>query len=42
MLGERVLYVDTDSIIFISFLNQYEPKVGIYLGHLTNELKNNI
>ena len=38
-IGERVLYVDTDSMIFISKPDLYEPKTGKYLGELTNEIK---
>ncbi len=37
-LGERVLYFDTDSIIFISKENEYEPSTGEFLGDLTNEI----
>ncbi|XP_070548904.1 uncharacterized protein [Ptychodera flava] len=37
-LGERVLYFDTDSVIFVSKPDQYEPPLGDYLGDLTNEL----
>ena len=38
LIGERVLYVDTDSMIFISDPNLYEPQTGKYLGQLTNEI----
>ena len=38
-IGDRVLYFDTDSIIYISRPNSYTPVLGNYLGHLTNELK---
>ncbi len=38
-LDDRVLYYDTDSIIFISKPNQYEPVLGDYLGWFTNEIK---
>jgi hypothetical protein len=38
-LGERVLYYDTDSVIFSSGPNDvYSPSLGNYLGELTNEL----
>ena len=40
-LGDRVLYCDTDSIIFICNLNdpdEYRPLIGEFLGELTNEL----
>lgn len=37
-LGDRVLYFDTDSIIYISRPNEYEPSLGDYLGQFTNEL----
>ena len=42
MLGERVLYYDTDSIIYIQNLddpNEPQPVLGDYLGDFTNELK---
>ena len=38
MLQERVLYYDTDSIIFVSKTNDPEPPIGPYLGKLTDEL----
>ena len=38
-LQERVLYYDTDSMIFISKPGEPEPLLGPYLGQLTNELK---
>lgn len=37
-LGKRVLYHDTDSIIFSAKKNEYVPQLGEYLGDLTNEL----
>jgi hypothetical protein len=37
-INERVLYFDTDSIIYISKPNMYEPKLGDYLGEFTDEL----
>ena len=39
-LGRRVLYYDTDSIIYVCLLNEYDPPLGDYLGELTNELQN--
>ena len=38
-LQERVLYYDTDSVIFVSKPDEPEPPLGPYLGQLTNELK---
>ncbi|XP_031340970.1 uncharacterized protein LOC116169082 [Photinus pyralis] len=38
-LEERVLYYDTDSIIYVSAPGQYEPPLGQYLGELTDELE---
>ena len=38
-LGDRVLYFDTDSIIFVSRPGQYEPKLGNFLGQFTNEIE---
>ena len=35
MLQERVLYYDTDSVIFVSKPNDSEPPIGPYLGELT-------
>ena len=37
-LGDRALYWDTDSCIFIERPNQYMPKTGNFLGDLTDEL----
>ena len=40
-LGKRVLYYDTDSVIYISENNgrpEYEPPLGDYLGSMTDEL----
>jgi G:T-mismatch repair DNA endonuclease (very short patch repair protein) len=37
-LGERVLYYDTDSVIFVSSENDWEPPVGDFLGDLTDEM----
>ncbi|CAB3995104.1 DNA polymerase [Paramuricea clavata] len=38
MLHERVMYYDTDSVIFVSKLNEPEPPLGNHLGELTDEL----
>ena len=38
MLGERVLYYDTDSVIYLSQPGQPEPRLGHYIGDLTDEL----
>ena len=37
-LDRRVLYYDTDSIIYISRPGEVDPPLGDYLGELTNEL----
>jgi hypothetical protein len=37
-LQTRVLYWDTDSVIFTSRDGEWQPPVGDYLGELTNEL----
>ena len=37
-LKERVLYYDTDSVIFVSKRGETEPPLGRYLGELTDEL----
>lgn len=37
-LGDRVLYFDTDSIIYKKIPGLYEPKIGDYLGEFTNEI----
>ena len=37
-LGDRVLYFDTDSIIYTSNVGHWEPTLGDNLGDLTNEL----
>lgn len=39
MLDRRVLYFDTDSVIFVSRPGDQEPKVGSFLGQLTSELQ---
>jgi hypothetical protein len=38
ILGERVLYVDTDSIIYKRSLDLYTPRLGNFLGEFTNEI----
>jgi hypothetical protein len=38
-LGKRVVYHDTDSIIFSAKEGEYFPPLGDHLGELTNELK---
>jgi hypothetical protein len=38
LLGDRVMYVDTDSIFFKRFSGKYSPKLGDYLGEFTNEI----
>ena len=38
LLGDRCLYFDTDSIIFISRPGEYEPELGSFLGEFTDEL----
>jgi hypothetical protein len=37
-LGNRVLYHDTDSIIYLSREGDYEPELGDFLGEFTDEL----
>ena len=37
-LGSRLLYSDTDSVIFVSREGDWEPPLGDYLGDLTSEL----
>ena len=39
MLDRRVLYFDTDSVIFVGRPGDNNPKTGSFLGELTNELK---
>ena len=36
-LGERLLYSDTDSLIFVSKDGDWEPPLGGYLGDLTDK-----
>lgn len=38
-LDDRVLYFDTDSIIYISKDGEYNPPTGSYLGDMTDELE---
>lgn len=38
-LGDRVLYCDTDSIIYVSRPGDEEIKTGPYLGEMGNELE---
>ena len=38
LLQQRVLYFDTNSIIYTSKLGEWNPPLGDYLGELTNEL----
>ena len=37
-LGERVLYYDTDSVLFVQDKGQNNPDLGNYLGDFTSEL----
>ena len=37
-LEERVLYYDTDSVIYVHEHGKFEPSLGDYLGDLTDEL----
>lgn len=39
LLQTRVLYWDTDSVIYTQKEGETEPPIGDYLGELTNELK---
>ena len=38
-LHKRVLYYDTDSVIYVSRAGQYDPPLGDYLGDFTDELE---
>ena len=38
LLQERVLYYDTDSVIYVHKADEPDPPLGNYLGDLTNEL----
>ena len=37
-LGNRVMYHDTDSVIYMSYPGQWKPLTGKYLGDLADEL----
>ena len=37
-LGNRVMYHNTDSVIYMSYPGQWKPPTGKYLGDLANEL----
>jgi hypothetical protein len=37
-LNRRVLYLDTDSVIYVAKEGEWEPPTGSYLGELTDEL----
>jgi len=39
LLGERVLYYDTDSVIYVEEEDQPSPLLGDYLGEFTSELE---
>jgi len=39
LLGERVLYFDTDSVIYLEEPDQPSPLLGDYLGEFTSELE---
>ena len=39
LLGQRVLYFDTDSVIYLEEPGQPNPPLGDYLGQFTSELK---
>ena len=41
LLGQRVLYFDTDSVVYIQKPGQAEVPKGNYLGDFTSELKHN-
>jgi len=41
VLGKRVLYFDTDSVIFTYKCGEFCPPTGVFLGELTNELPTN-
>lgn len=38
-LKERVLYYDTDSVIYVSRQGEFEPPVGDFIGDMTDELQ---
>ena len=37
-LARRVMYHDTDSVIYISYPGQRKPPIGKYLGDLADKL----
>ena len=37
-LQDRVIYFDTDSVVYIELAGQYNPPIGVYLGDMTDEL----
>ena len=37
-LGDRVMYQDTDSVVYVSRPGDWEPPTGDYLGELTDEI----
>ena len=37
-LGNRVMYHETDSVIYSSYPGQWQPPTGKYLGDLADEL----
>ena len=41
LLEKRVLYCDTDSVVFFTKPGDWEPELGDYLGDLTNEVPGN-
>ncbi|CAF1037458.1 unnamed protein product [Brachionus calyciflorus] len=38
-IDKRVLYFDTDSIVYVRSPGQYRPPLGDYLGDFTDEIK---
>ena len=38
-LEERVLYYDTDSVIYVSSPEEYQPSTGTFIGDMTDELE---
>ncbi|XP_053392147.1 uncharacterized protein LOC128554859 [Mercenaria mercenaria] len=40
-LGDRVLYCDTDSVVFTSAQGEWDPPLGDFLGDLTDEVPYN-
>jgi hypothetical protein len=37
-LGSRIMYADTDSVVFSSKKGEWKPPLGDYLGDLTDEV----